>query len=393
MSRLEELIIELCPDGVEYLPIGELARYEQPGKYIVNSTDYNDDFEVPVLTAGQSFILGYTNEKEGVYPATKESPVIIFDDFTGAFKWVDFPFKVKSSAMKMLKAKDDVTFLRYIFYVMGWLNYSSSEHKRLWISIYSELKVPVPPIEVQHEIVRILDNFTELTSQLIEKLSSELNDRRTQFEYYTEQLIKTSCEKEVKLSDIVDIFLGLTATPKYTDRGIKFISAQNTSSDFLDLENVKYISWEDFTKASNNAKPKKGDLLFTRVGSNLGHPVIVNTDEDLCIFVSLGFLRIKKDVPLRIDFLKHWMNTDLFWGQVRKNVHGAAKVNLNTGWLKDFVVPFPSLDIQNRIVSQLNELEDLNKKITANLSFEIEKRKKQYAYYRELVLNFKEKFS
>ena len=107
MSKIDELIKEKCPNGVEYKPLNEIIDYEQPGKYIVSSTDYNDDFETPVLTAGQSFILGYTNETEGIYQASKESPVIIFDDFTTSSHWVDFPFKVKSSAMKLLTAKDE----------------------------------------------------------------------------------------------------------------------------------------------------------------------------------------------------------------------------------------------------------------------------------------------
>lgn len=155
MSKLDKMIAKLCPDGVEYRRVGDIADYEQPSKYLVKSTDYNDDFEIPVLTAGQTFILGYTNEKEGIYNASSEKPVIIFDDFTGAFKWVDFPFKAKSSAMKMITSKSDVL-IRYLFHLMGFLNYSSDEHKRLWISVYSELQVPVPPLEVQREIVRVL---------------------------------------------------------------------------------------------------------------------------------------------------------------------------------------------------------------------------------------------
>ena len=116
MSKLEELIAELCPDGVGKTSIENITSFEQPTKYIVKSTDYNDDFDVPVLTAGQTFILGYTNEEVGLYPASKENPVIIFDDFTGAFKWVDFPFKVKSSAMKMITADFSKTTLRYIYH-------------------------------------------------------------------------------------------------------------------------------------------------------------------------------------------------------------------------------------------------------------------------------------
>ena len=77
MSKLDELISELCPDGVEYIAIGDVVKYEQPTKYLVNSIEYNDNFTIPVLTAGQSFILGYTNETEGIYNASKENPVII----------------------------------------------------------------------------------------------------------------------------------------------------------------------------------------------------------------------------------------------------------------------------------------------------------------------------
>ena len=133
MSKLDDLINKLCPDGVEYKRIELFTNYEQPGKYIVEDTDYSDDFETPVLTAGQTFILGYTNEKNGIFKASKESPVIIFDDFTGAFKWVDFPFKVKSSAMKIITTTKIVQ-LRYLFHFMGNLNFTSNEHKRLWIA-------------------------------------------------------------------------------------------------------------------------------------------------------------------------------------------------------------------------------------------------------------------
>ena len=79
--------------------LGELLQYEQPTAYIVKSTDYNDNYKTPVLTAGKTFILGYTNERQGVYD---ELPVIIFDDFTTASQYVNFKFKVKSSAMKIL---------------------------------------------------------------------------------------------------------------------------------------------------------------------------------------------------------------------------------------------------------------------------------------------------
>ena len=249
--------------------------------------------------------------------------------------------------------------------------------------VLNKVKLPVPPLEVQREIVRVLDSFTLLTA--------ELTARKKQYKFYRDKLLAFGKDTlNCKLKDICDIFLGLTATPNYTDKGVKFISAQNTSNDFLDLSNVKYISETDFEKATSNAKPQRGDLLFTRVGSNLGHPVIVETDEKLCVFVSLGFLRIRNKEQAIIGYLKHWMNTDLFWSQVRKNVHGAAKVNLNAGWLREFNISLPSLETQQRIVHVLDNFESICTDLNIGLPAEIEARQKQYEYYRDLLLTFAE---
>ena len=121
MSKLEQLIKEFCPDGVEYDFLYTVLDYEQPTKYIVKNAKYDDEFETPVLTAGQSFILGYTNESTGIFEASTDNPIIIFDDFTTSFHWVDFNFKVKSSAMKMLRLKKDMSHdadFRYIYHVI-----------------------------------------------------------------------------------------------------------------------------------------------------------------------------------------------------------------------------------------------------------------------------------
>ena len=138
MSYINQL---LKGTSVEWLPLGEFANYEQPTKYLVKSKNYNDSFDTPVLTAGKTFVLGYTDEIDGIYKAS-EKPVIIFDDFTTANKWVDFDFKAKSSAMKMITAinDEDKVLLKYIFY---WLNFMPSglvdgDHKRQWISNYSK---------------------------------------------------------------------------------------------------------------------------------------------------------------------------------------------------------------------------------------------------------------
>ena len=124
MSRLAELIEQLCPDGVEYRPLGELLAYQQPTPFLVSSKDYDPSYPTPVLTAGATFLLGYSSETHGVYVASTDDPVIIFDDFTTASKWVDFPFKLKSSAAKILTAADpNVADLRFLYFLMQTLNY------------------------------------------------------------------------------------------------------------------------------------------------------------------------------------------------------------------------------------------------------------------------------
>ena len=186
MSRIDDLVRELCPDGVEYKALGDILQYEQPQKYLVGSTQYDDSFPVPVLTAGQTFVLGRTKETQGVYPASPDNPVIIFDDFTTARKWVDFPFKVKSSAMKMLTVGPGVdALLRYVWFAMKSVEYQPGEHARQWIATYSTLRVPAPPLEVQRAIVEILDTFSKLEAEL----EAELAARRKQYEYYRDRLL------------------------------------------------------------------------------------------------------------------------------------------------------------------------------------------------------------
>lgn len=146
------------------------------------------------------------------------------------------------------------------------------------------------------------------------------------------------------IDDVAEIYLGITHTPTYVDSGVMFISAKNTSGDFLDLSDVKYISREEFEGAPKGAKPQVNDVLFSRVGSNLGHPVILEEDLELCTFVSLGFLRTKGKVTS--NYLKHWMRDEFFATQVSAHVKGGGQPNLNTGWLKEFKIIVPSIEAQ-----------------------------------------------
>ncbi|GAA6862492.1 restriction endonuclease subunit S [Helicobacter pylori] len=201
-KRLKSLLQTLAPKGVEFRKLGEILEYDQPNKYCVTSKEFDKSYPTPVLTAGKTFILGYTNEKDNIYQASKSSPVIIFDDFTTATQWVDFPFKVKSSAMKILLPKNPTINIRFIFFYMQTIPYNiSGEHTRQWISRYSQITIPIPPLEVQQEIVKILDQFLALTTDLLAGIPAEIEARKKQYEYYREKLLSfkpLTPHKEVK---------------------------------------------------------------------------------------------------------------------------------------------------------------------------------------------------
>lgn len=177
----------------------DVVDYEQPNKYIVLSKEYADSNDIPVLTVGQSFILGYTNEIDGIYQASKNNPVIIFDDFTTSKRWVDFNFKVKSSAMKILTIKDGFEselLLRYVWYYLGTITYIPEQHSRQWIGTYSKFRIPIPSLELQSDIVQILDNFDIVCSDLNFGLPKEIELRQRQYEYWRDRILDFNKKEE-----------------------------------------------------------------------------------------------------------------------------------------------------------------------------------------------------
>ena len=154
------------PEGWIICHLEDVIEYEQPTAYIVSSTNYSDSYPTPVLTAGKSFIIGYTDETAGVY---NQLPCIIFDDFTTDSKYVDFPFKVKSSAMKILQVHEDLN-IEYVSFFMSVTRLIGDTHKRYWISEYSKLPIPLPPRNEQDRIVASIKSLYALLDTIKEDL-------------------------------------------------------------------------------------------------------------------------------------------------------------------------------------------------------------------------------
>ena len=389
-NYIDRLVAELCPDGVEYRPLGELLGYEQPTKYLVSSKDYDDSYPTPVLTAGKTFILGYTNEAEGIYPASKEEPVIIFDDFTTAFKWVEFPFKAKSSAMKMLTLKSGTDSLfKYVYYAMQCIVYNSSDHARQWISKYSNIEVPVPPLEIQEAIVEILDKFTNLEAEL----EAELEARTLQYEYYRDLLLASFSEPAVKFYSIEELF---TTRNGYTPSKSNSSYWENGTVPWFRMEDIRENGGvlSEALQSVHESALKKGGMfpagsIIVATSATIGEHALINVDF-LCNqrFTVLTPKEEFKSLLLP-KFLYYYSFVLDRWCLANTTQSSFASVDMKR--FKKFEFPLPSLDEQQRIVDILDRFDALTASLSEGLPAELAARRSQYEYYRDQLLSFPRK--
>ena len=233
--------------------LGELLSYEQPTSYIVESTDYNDAYKTPVLTAGKSFVLGYTNEENNIY---NKLPVIIFDDFTTASRYVNFPFKVKSSAMKILTPYTELVIPKYIYYRMQLIEFDHSTHKRYWIQQYSKIKVSIPPITEQQ---RIVERIEELFSQLDSAVET-LQKTKQQLAVYRQAVLKEAfecCTQKISVESVCEhVTDGDHMPPPKSVNGVPFIMISNIKNNVIDFSNTAFVGRDYYEKIPFTRKRK-----------------------------------------------------------------------------------------------------------------------------------------
>ncbi|GAA8724322.1 restriction endonuclease subunit S [Helicobacter pylori] len=395
MHKIERLLQTLAPKGVEFRKLGEVLEYDQPNKYCVMGKEFDKSYPTPVLTAGKTFILGYTNEKNNIYQASKSSPVIIFDDFTTATQWVDFPFKVKSSAMKILLPKNPTINIRFIFFYMQTIPYNiSGEHTRQWISRYSQITIPIPPLEIQQEIVKILDAFTELNTEL----NTELKARKKQYQYYQNMLLDF---KGIHLNH-KDAKMGAKTYPKRLKTLLQTLAPKGV--EFRKLGEVcEIIRGKRVTKKEILDKGKypvvSGGIGF------MGYLNEYNREENtitIAQYGTAGFVNWQNqkfwanDVCFSVIPKETLINRYLYY--VLTNMQNylysisnrsAIPYSISSNNIMQITIPIPPLEIQQEIVKILDQFSILTTDLLAGIPAEIEARKKQYEYYREKLLAFK----
>ena len=337
----------------------EFISYEQPSKYIVNSDQYDDSFEIPVLTAGKSFTLGYTDETNNIFD---NLPVIIFDDFTTSVQFVDFPFKVKSSAMKLLKNTEQAD-IKYCYYLLKFLQHTPENHKRQWLSATSQNIVELPTIEKQKNIVMKLDKILEVIDNQNKQL--ELLDEAIKARFV--EMFGTIYDKKFDMKTLPDI----VSSDKNSIKRGPFGGALK-KEDFLEdgymVYEQRHAIHEDFKYAKYYVSPEKYESM-------IGFKVVPG---DLIISCS-GTLGRIAEVPigakegiinqalLKISLNKDIMNNQFFIYQFRcKEIQdmlfgisrGSGIANMpSMNEVKAFKFICPPLELQNQFASFVKEID------------------------------------
>jgi restriction endonuclease S subunit len=371
---------QIIPNGWSLALLEDVLDYIQPTAFIVSSTEYNDKYQIPVLTAGKSFLLGYTNETNGVF---RNLPAIIFDDFTTAIKWVNFPFKVKSSAMKILVPTHSEVNLKYAYYYMETLRINTDTHKRYWISIGSKIQLPFAPVTEQHRIVAKIE---ELFSSLDKGIES-LKTAQEQLKVYRQAVLKWAFEGKLNNKDIAEGQLpaGWTVKALSEVSDIKRGKSKHRPRDAKELYGGQYpfIQTGD-VRAANGGIIRKytqmysdlglkqsklwpKDTLCLTIAANIGETAFLGFDA--CFPDSVVGVMAKSNTDIR--FINFFIQS--FKQQLNSKASATAQKNINVDFLEKVRIPVPStLSEQHTIVSEIESRLSVCDKIEESIDYSLQ---------------------
>lgn len=404
MAKIDDLIEKSCPNGVEYKPIWSLTAWDkkfngvdkEKQKKIISykyylSTDFakveRKDGNIKYISTGISGDDRYTTEElAGDYLADGEVVCI---------PWGGTP-NVKYHKGKFVTGDNriatslDINILsnKFLYYWMqSKINviskfYRGSGIKHPSMKDVLDMNIAVPPLEIQCEIVHILDDFTLLSAEL----SAELKARQKQYEYYASKLFTSFKAKDYPMGELAKFVYG------YTDKAIdngntRFIRITDINEQgCLKKEDIKYINMNEEAQKS---LLKKGDLVMARTGATFGKTLYFDDDVP-SVYASFLIKIIPDNTKLLNKYYWHFTKTQLYWSQANKLVTNGGQPQFNTPALKKIRIPIPTLDEQHKVVDILDRLDKICNDISEGLPAEIESRQKQYEYYRDKLLTFKE---
>ena len=410
----------------------DFLDYIQPTKYLVDSTNYDDRHNTPVLTAGKTFILGYTKEEHGIF---NDFPVIIFDDFTTASKFVNFKFKAKSSAMKILKPTSELVNIKFIYYTMQMNQINTDTHKRYWISIYSEHSLLTPPLLEQKAIVSKIEQlFSELDNGI-----ENLKTAQQKLKIYRQAILKKAFEGELtkewrekqnnlptaealleeiqkergiwikneiennnseakrlknKLNklefkipneNIPDSWKWTSflesahlvvdchnKTAPYVDSGIYLIRTSNIRDGKFDFKNkMKFVNEATCEYWSRRCPPEPGDILFTREAP-MGEAAIIPKNTKVCMGQRIMLIRVFKQL-LNEKYLLYAILDSKFQQRFGNTSIGTGVKHLRVGDVEKLTFPLCSQQEQTQIVQEIDSRLSVCDNIEATLTDALKK--------------------
>lgn len=409
MTKLEKLLQELCPEGVPYKTLGEIATDVFRGAGITRDqvretgtpcvrygeiyTTYGVWFEDCVSHTDETLLTSkkYFDYGDILFAITGES----VEDIAKCCAYIGHETCLAGGDIVVLKHNEDPKYLSYALSTLDAQKQKSKgkvKSKVVHSSVpdIKAIRVPVPPLPVQHEIVRILDNFTELTAEL----TAELSARKQQYEYYRNRLLTfdvhgggTSRVVQRTLGDIAKFVYGYTDKAKDTG-DVRFIRITDINDDgCLDPSDAKYV---DLTEESKKYLLKKGDLLLARTGATYGKTLFFDSDEP-AVYASFLIKIVLDKTVIRNRYYWHFSKSSLYREQAEKYVSKGGQQQFNANAVSRVKIPVPSLDVQDRIIGVLDNFDVICTDLNIGLPAEIEARQKQYEYYRDKLLSFEEK--
>ena len=348
-------------EGWRITALSEVLSYERPDNYIVSNTNYCQQ-GIPVLTANKSFILGYTKDDHGIY---NSYPVIIFDDFTTDKKYVDFPFKVKSSAIKILKSKNGSN-LRFVFEMMSLIRFEAKEHKRYYISSYQTLNICIPKQCEQTKIADCLSSLDDLISAVTDKIEALKEYKKglmqqlfpaegkttpalrfPEFQNAGEWEQKTLEKIASKIGD------GIHGTPKYIDNSEYFFVNGNNlvNGQIVISPNTKCVSENEYI---SQKKDLDENTILISINGTIGNIAKYN-GEKIILGKSAAYLKFNNNRSFFYQILQSPQVMSYF----ESELSGSTIKNLSLKSIRQAIVCIPSKIEQQKIADCFSSLDEL----------------------------------
>lgn len=380
MNKIEELIEQLCPNGVVFKDIETLINNKSvstitpPRKLTKNF--YQTIGAIPIIDQGQDFIIGYTDNEEVIID---KGLYVIFGDHTEVFKYVDFPFAQGADGIKIIKTNPSVIVSKFLYYALNSYYIKTGKYTRHF-SFLKKTFIPIPPLAIQQEIVSILDKFTTLAVNL----KDELQARARQYEYYRNELLNFE-GKEVEFFELQDVAnYSKSRIPATVVDNTNYVGVDNLLQNKQGKTNSSYVP-----TLGNMTGYEIGDILIGNIrpylkkiwwATNNG-----GTNGDVLV------IRIHKENKnaLSSRFLYYLLASDMFFDYNMQFAKGAKMPRGDKSAILRFKIAIPPLAEQERIVTILDKFDALVNDLSIGLPAEIKARRKQYEYYRGKLLDFK----